>query len=114
MVGGYRRPPIRAIVVALAFASGALITALAHDLFGHFFQLGGVLPSGIGLPTGVAVSVVTDTLLDRYYVEGAGSGGSGLAILAAVTLDGVPESAAMGVSILQSSTAGTLALLVAI
>ena len=33
VVGAYRRPPIRAIVVAQAFASGTLITALAHDLF---------------------------------------------------------------------------------
>ena len=48
VAGAYRRPPIRAIVVALAFASGALITALAHDLFGHSFQLGGVFSRGSG------------------------------------------------------------------
>jgi hypothetical protein len=39
--------------------------------------------------------VAADELLDRY-IEGAGSGVSGFAILAAVTLDGVPENMAPG------------------
>ena len=40
--------------------------------------------------------------------------GAGFAILAAVTLDGVPENMALGVSLLQTSWTGALALLVAI
>jgi zinc transporter, ZIP family len=85
LVGVYLRPPERLVAVALAFASGSLITALATDLL----------------------------LLDRY-IEGAGSDVSGIAILAAVTLDGIPENMALGVSLLQTSWTGALALLVAI
>jgi ZIP family zinc transporter len=69
--------------------------------------------SGIGLLAGAVAFVVADGLLDRY-LEGAGSGVSGFAILAAVTLDGVPENMALGVSLLQTSWTGSLALLVAI
>ncbi len=57
--------------------------------------------------------MVADGLLDRY-TAGAGSNVSGFAILAAVTLDGVPENMALGVSLLQTSATGALALLVAI
>jgi zinc transporter, ZIP family len=99
--------------VALAFSSGLLITALATDLFAEPFRTGGVWLSGIGLLAGAAAFVVADGLLDRY-LEGAGSGVSRFAILAAVTLDGVPENMTLGVSLLQTSWTGALALLVAI
>jgi ZIP family zinc transporter len=97
--------------VALAFASGALITALAFDLFEESFNRGGAWPSGIGLLVGAAAFVAADELLDRH-IEGAGGGVSGVAILAAVTLDGIPENMALGVSLLHET--GSLALLVAI
>ena len=99
--------------MALAFASGSLITALATDLFAEPFRTGGVWLSGIGLLAGAAAFVVADRLLD-CYIEGAGSEVSGFAILAAMTLDGVPENMALGVSLLQTSWTGALALLVAI
>jgi ZIP family zinc transporter len=60
---------------------------------------------------GAAVFVVADRLLE-HYKSGAGSGVSGFAILAAVTLDGIPENMALGVSLLGGT--GSLALLVAI
>ena len=97
--------------MALAFASGALITALAFDLFEESFNRGGAWLSGIGLLVGAAAFVAADELLDRH-IEGAGGGVSGFAILAAVTLDGIPENMALGVSLLHE--AGSLALLVAI
>ena len=56
---------------------------------------------------------MADALLDRY-IEGAGSNVSGFAILAAVVLDGIPENMALGVTLLQTSATGALALLVAI
>ena len=62
---------------------------------------------------GAAAFVVADEALDRY-IEGAGSGVSAFALLAAVTLDGVPENMALGVTLLETSGGGTLTLLVAI
>jgi zinc transporter, ZIP family len=111
VVGALWDPPRKLVAVALAFASGALIIALSFDLFEESFQSGGVVLSGIGLLGGAATFVITDSLLD-WYIEGAGGSVSGFAILAAVTLDGIPENMALGVSLLQG--AGALALLVAI
>jgi zinc transporter, ZIP family len=111
VAGAFWRPPRPLVAVALAFASGALITALAFDLFEESFKAGGAWFSGVGLLVGAAAFVAADGLLDRH-IEGAGSGVSGFAILAAVTLDGIPENMALGVSLLEGT--GSLALLVAI
>ena len=114
--------PKRVTGVLLAFASGALVSALAFELFEEAFALGGAIRSGIGLLAGAAAFVTTDTLLDHYIVgepgpderevtrEGA-RGGVGWALLAAVTLDGIPENLALGVSLAEGAS---LTLLIAI
>jgi ZIP family zinc transporter len=122
-VVGTRWPaPRRLTGVLLAFASGALISALAFELFEEAFHLGGAARSGIGLLAGAVAFVSIDTALDRYVVGRAGPderevaasgarGGVGWALLAAVTLDGVPENLALGVSLVEGAS---LTLLVAI
>lgn len=107
VVGALFDPPGRVVAVALAFASGALITALSFDLIEESFQSGGVVFSGVGMLAGAGVFVITDSLLDKY-IEGAAGGVSGFAILAAVTLDGVPENMALGVSLLSGTSVLTL------
>src|SRR5918995_7002266 len=113
VAGAYWRPPKPLLAAALAFASGALITALAFDLFQESFKRGGAWLSAIGLLLGAATFVAADELLDRY-IEGASGSVSGFALLAGVTLDGIPENMALGVSLLETSGAGALTLLVAI
>lgn len=121
-VGALWDPPQQVTGVLLAFASGALISALAVELFGEAFELGGAVRAGLGLLAGAAAFVTADTVLDRYVTGGPGpeqrevaSAGSrrgvGLALLAVVTLDGVPENLALGVSLV---TGASLTLLVAI
>jgi ZIP family zinc transporter len=113
VAGAYWTPPKALLASALAFASGALITALAFDLFQESFERGGAWLSAIGLLLGAATFVAADELLDRY-IEGASDGVSAFALLAGVTLDGIPENMALGVSLLETSGAGALTLLVAI
>jgi zinc transporter, ZIP family len=113
VAGAYWTLPKPLLASALAFASGALITALAFDLFQESFERGGAWVSAIGLLLGAATFVAADELLDRY-IEGAGGNVSAFALLAGVTLDGIPENMALGVSLLESSGAGALTLLVAI
>jgi zinc transporter, ZIP family len=113
VAGAYWTPPKPLLASALAFASGALITALAFDLFQESFERGGAWLSAIGLLLGAATFVAADELLDRY-IEGASGGVSAFALLAGVTLDGIPENMALGVSLLETSGAGALTLLVAI
>ena len=113
VVGAHWTPPSRLLASTLAFASGALITALAFDLFQESFERGGAWISSVGLLLGAAAFVVADEALD-LYIRGARSGVPAFALLAAVTLDGIPENMALGVSLLETSTGGTLTLLVAI
>jgi ZIP family zinc transporter len=108
VVGAFWSPPQGMVAVALAFAAGALITALAFDLFEEAFNIGGPWVAGPGLLAGAAAFVTVDELLDRY------GGSSGFALLAGVTLDGVPENLALGVGLIGSSLTGILALLVGI
>ena len=122
LIGSRFDPPRQITGVLLAFASGALISALAFELFEDAFHLGGAVRSGLGLLAGAATFVTADTLLDRYVagdsgphqreVAGEGArGGVGWALLAAVTLDGVPENLALGVSLVEGAS---MTLLVAI
>jgi zinc transporter, ZIP family len=127
LIGAKVDVPGRVTAVLLAFASGALLSALAFELFEEADELGGHVRAGLGLLAGAAVFVAVDTALDRRVTgtsnprgrEVAGSGGGGgtaaggssalgLALLAAVTLDGVPENLALGVSLVEDASASLL------
>jgi ZIP family zinc transporter len=125
VVGSYVTPPKRVTGVLLAFASGALFSALAFELFSDAFEFGGAWRAGLGLLAGGATFVVVNTWLDAKVADSpkedqrekvrdaaAPSGAVGFALLAAVTLDGVPENLALGVSL--AGDAASLSLLVAI
>ena len=63
-LGSYWEAPKRVTGVMLAFASGAMVSALAFELFPEAVELGGVAPAGGGLLAGAAVFVVVNTWLD--------------------------------------------------
>jgi ZIP family zinc transporter len=134
-LGARVRLPQRVLAMMLAFAAGSLITALAFELFEESFEKGGALPAGIGFAVGAVVFTAVSTWLDRRVQRSGADPGSpkldtdaastertgpvsatgsaaGLALLAAVTLDGVPENLALGVSL--GGETGGLVLLVAI
>ena len=103
-------PPVHLLASLLAFASGALTAALAFELFEESFSKGGSVISGAGMAAGATVYVIVDVLLDRHE-RGAGSS-VGLALLAGVILDGIPENLALGTTLAASD--GSIALLAAI
>jgi zinc transporter, ZIP family len=93
----------------LAFASGALITAVAFELFEAAFEHGGAWRAGTALVVGAVVFIAVDEALERRKQRRmAGGGAVGFALLAAVTLDGVPENLAMGVALIESHSATLL------
>ncbi len=130
------RLPKAVLAGMLAFAAGALITALSFELFEDAYERGGIWRAVLGLVVGATVFTFLSRWLDRVaqgrHEETHGSekldldapaqdrptssastsGAAGLALLAAVTLDGVPENVALGVSLEEGS--GGLALLAAI
>lgn len=84
-IGAFWKPPDWLIGILIAFASGALISALAVELFEGAVERGGILAASTGLAIGTMVFVVIDHLIDCY-----GEGGSGLGLLASITTDGIP------------------------
>lgn len=109
LVGTLWAPPQRVLAFLLAFASGALIAALAYELFGRAEDTGGLLVSALALLAGAAVFVGVASLLDRLA---RGKEATGFALVAAVTLDGIPENLALGLTV--AGGAGSFVLLVAI
>jgi ZIP family zinc transporter len=135
VLGVFVRLPQRLLAMLLAFAAGSLITALAFELFEDSYEQGGAVPAGIGFAAGAVVFTVVSSWLDRRVQHPADVAGSpkldtdaaatekpvspstagsaaGLALLAAVILDGVPENLALGVTL--AGETGGIVLLVAI
>jgi zinc transporter, ZIP family len=118
-VGAFWHAPTRLTGVFLAFASGALISALCFELFPQAVDMGGRAWAGGGLLAGAATFVAVNTLLDKFVAhphgdpeagqrevvqEASASRGVGFALLAAVTLDGLPENAALGISLVEEAS----------
>lgn len=141
LVGARFTLPKRVLAILLSFAAGSLITALTFELFEDAFERGGIWRAAMGLLAGAFVFTVLSAFLDRWAqadpepqaaddYEGSAKldtdaaateetsskastrGAAGLALLAAVTLDGVPENVALGVAL--GGGTGGLALLAAI
>lgn len=100
LVGAHLDVPDELTASTLAFASGALITALAYDLFEHAVREANLWTAGAGLVAGAAVFTGVDYAIDSRYGEDS----SGVGLLASVTLDGVPENTALGVVLIGSSS----------
>lgn len=107
LVGVRWTPPKRVVAAALAFAAGALIISASFELFEPAYESGGAGRSALSFLAGAAVFVAADTYLDQRTAGNA----AGLALLAGVTLDGIPENTALGVSLNDSAS---VALLVAV
>lgn len=130
-LGAYWQAPHKLTGILLAFASGTLIAALAFELFPVAVDMGGLANSTTGLIAGAAVFVAFNQWLDKRIAPRAATGNKdentqlvkeaarhetathavGFALLASVTLDGVPENLALGVSI---EAQASLTLLIAI
>lgn len=109
IIGAYWRPPNILLAIALAFASGALIVAVAFELFEEAYQIAGITIAGGGLILGAAAFVIATALLDRYS-----SRTGGFYLLASISLDGVPENLALGIGLINKSWTAIAALLLAI
>ena len=107
-LGAFFDPPPILRATLLAFAAGALLTATSFELFEPARKSAGLLTASVALCVGAAVFIVVDAFLESRL---SGQGAVGLALVAAVTLDGVPENLALGVTLEES---GSYALLVAI
>jgi zinc transporter, ZIP family len=102
----------RTIGLIMGFGAGVLIAALSVDLAADAFERTNGLVLGLGLVVGGVTFYVGDLLLDRYggamrkRSGGEQAGASALAIVLGIVLDGIPESAAIGVVLLEGQGIG--------
>src|SRR4051794_2920995 len=110
IVGGVvaLRRPIgnRTLGLVMAFGGGVLISAVAFELVEEAFNTSHVHAGvAFGLVTGSLVFFVGDWLIDRMggahrkHSGGKQAGGSPLAIVLGIVLDGIPESIVLGLTI---------------
>jgi ZIP family zinc transporter len=92
------RPSPRSVAFVMAFGAGVLISAVDYDLTQEAFDLGGGDSVAAGLAGGSIVYAALYKLVNRRRSTGAEAEGRALALGA--LLDGIPESAAIGLTLL--------------
>ena len=103
---------LRTIGLIMGFGAGVLVAVLSVDLAVDAFERSSGLVVGAGLLAGGAIFYAGDLLLARYgagerkSMGGGQSQGNPLAIVLGVVLDGIPESAAIGVALLEGNAIG--------
>jgi len=102
----------RAIALVMAFGAGVLISALAFDLSLEAFRRGGSDAFTGGLFAGALAFYGADRLLDarggrnRKRSEGQQAGSPATGLVLGAVLDGIPESVAIGVTLLEGGGVG--------
>lgn len=95
----------RLIGLVMAFGAGVLISALSFELTQEAFDRGGIDAVAFGLAGGAVAFFAGDWIVDhrggnhRKRSGGEQDGGSPTAIVIGALLDGIPESVAIGVSL---------------
>ncbi len=103
----------RPLALLIGFGSGALISAVAYDLFAE--AVGAAMTGlsvGIGFVAGALAYYVGDELIERMSGDGDSDESGGLPILLGAVLDGIPESIVLGLTLVSGNI--SVAVLVAI
>jgi ZIP family zinc transporter len=136
VIGLVTTPSRRTIAAVIAFGSGVLVSALTFDLMEEAFATGTAPYVISGFLLGALIYVLVDAVLERMAAESPKREGrdpqdvelgaarkretsaqaavSGTALLAGAVLDGVPENAAIGISLATDGSDLGLLLLAAV
>lgn len=112
VAGIYLTASKRVVGLVMAFGAGVLISALSFDLTREAYDKGGGFWAATGLATGSLVFFGGDWLVDRRgghrrkNPSGPQPGAGAAALVLGALLDGIPESAAIGVSLLEGGSVG--------
>jgi ZIP family zinc transporter len=111
-IGYYAKIPQRVIAAIMAFGAGVLISALAFELMDEAYKRGGFDSTAIGFISGAAIYTLANWYLahqgarhrkrsGKRQPSESETSGSGLAIAVGALLDGIPESIAIGISMIE-------------
>jgi ZIP family zinc transporter len=112
VAGIVRDVPTRVIGGVMAFGAGVLISALAFELTAEAFEASGGREVVLGLIGGALTFYLGDRLLDsrggtdRKRSGGQQSGSAAQGLVLGALLDGIPESVAIGVSLVDGGSVG--------
>lgn len=120
--GYLAKVPRKIIAFIMAFGSGVLISALAFDLMDEAYQRGGFLSAATGFIAGAVIYSVANHFINKkgakhrkrsgsQQPDESSSPGSGIAIAIGALIDGIPESIAIGVSMIKGGAVSTAAII---
>jgi len=109
----WRAPGRRLLGLVMGFGAGVLLSAMAYELVEEAVNTAaGQGGTFAGLLAGALVFYGGDTLIgrlgyqDRKDIDGAAPEGSPLTIVLGTFLDGIPESAVLGLTLLEAGSIG--------
>ena len=136
LIGLFAAPPRRLVASVVAFGSGVLVSTLTFDLMEEAFETGSTTYVVAGFLAGSIIYVAVNAVLDRMAAASPKRSGrepgdvepgarakaetpteeamSSTALLVGALLDGIPENAALGISLYAEGRSMGLVLLAAI